>query len=257
MVDLIFVIYNAPSSGDLWNTSKELIRSFVQRVSVGTTGYQLGVVTYSDVAQLAIPLQSNASMFLSAVDQLRLAVGSGVNLRQALYVTRMTALAFNNGARPPAYQAVVLLWNGLLPGVPLTDEAPKLKQSGADVYIVTTSTYGSTSGTQQLATSIAAGANSIFVVGQTLSTSSISASIAVGITLDCLRTNITSFPPSTSTTTAGESYNSLYARTTHSVWYRGEARVSAVGVLKGVLSLQRIFSMVGEPIVERTHSSEY
>ena len=38
---------------------------------------------------------------------------------------------------------------------------------------------------------------------------------------------------------------------------RDEARVSAVGVLKGVLSLQIIFSMVGEPIVERTHRSEY
>jgi hypothetical protein len=202
MVDVVFIIQNSTA---ILNTSKEIVRSFVQRVDLSKNQYQVGIVTFGDSAQLAIPLQSNASTFLAKVDQLSFVVGKPANLRSGLFVTRTQALAYSLGARPAAYKLAVLIWDGQPPGSQygtVNDEAPRLTQSGVDVFLVTTAAVVNMNDILPL---IAPNITYRFVVGQSLNISDIAASIAAGTYLDCLRMKSSS----TSQSTTGATFSGV------------------------------------------------
>jgi hypothetical protein len=195
IADVVFVIQNSIA---ISSTSKEIVQSFVQRIDLSKDQYQVGVVTFGDTAHLAIPLQSNASTFLAKVDQLSFVVGRPANLRSGLFVARTQALAYSSGARPAAYQVVVLIWDGQPPGSQygtVYDEAPRLTQSGADVFLVTTAAVVDS----QLAALIASNITYQFVVGQSLNASDISASIASNVNQDCQRLNTSGKTQATTT----------------------------------------------------------
>jgi len=75
--------------------------------------------------------------------------GRRSNLREALLAARTRAFSIDNGMRPLAYKAVVLLWDGRTPDPEfgtLADEAPRLRTTlGADVYVIVSAQHASSS----------------------------------------------------------------------------------------------------------------
>jgi len=97
------------------------------QVNVSATQYKFGVVTFDDRAKLKVKLRaSNVSEILSRLPFS--AGGQRSNLRDGLMVARTQAFSVDNGMRPPAYKAAVVVWDGRRPqrefGT-LVDEAPR------------------------------------------------------------------------------------------------------------------------------------
>jgi len=141
-VDLVFVV--GVSQRDFYlRYALPFLITVSHRVSQGDSHYQFAVVSFSDRAPLTVKL--GQSEFPGFVD----AAGRKTNLREALFVARTRAFGVDNGARPLAYKAAVVLWDGRTPDPEfgtLADEAPRLQMMiGADVYVVVSSTFESTS----------------------------------------------------------------------------------------------------------------
>lgn len=125
-VDVVFVVYNSSltsSQGQAtWTAITTGLKAYVDRITLGSDQYQVGVVTFSSSAELAVPLQSNATSFKAAVDSIPFVPGSVKNPGASLFVTRTKALNSANGARPFAFQAVVFVWDGAQSGDLLTPD---------------------------------------------------------------------------------------------------------------------------------------
>ena len=120
----------------------------IDHVSVSESQYKLAVVTFNHRATLAVQLRAaNVAEIYRRFPNTT--GGHGNNLRQALFTARTRAFSVDNGMRPPAYKAVIVLWDGETPEREfgsLVDEAPRLKTLlGADVYVVVSARHQSAS----------------------------------------------------------------------------------------------------------------
>jgi len=118
--------------------------SFVERtvasgVRIGRKQFQIAVVTFSHRAALDVQLRArNLSEIRASLP--RSAGGRKSNLRHGLRVARTRAFGVDAGARPLAYRAAVVIFDGRAPdrefGTPF-DEAPRLKtELGVDVHVI-------------------------------------------------------------------------------------------------------------------------
>jgi len=144
LVDLVFILDSSGSINNLdqnnWQYMKNFIKSVADRVTIGRNFFQLGVITFGDSAQLSIKLSDGYvySSLQNKIDALPY-LGQKTNLRSGLRLARTEAFLARNGARPNAYQSVVLVYDGEKPTAEfgtLVDEAPRLKEMGIDVSVV-------------------------------------------------------------------------------------------------------------------------
>lgn len=138
------------SQGDFYQSYVyPFIVSTISRVSVSETQYKFAIVTFDERAMLNVKLRTTNVSYIYSQLSTNATGGRGNNLRQALYVARTQALSIDNGMRPLAYQAVIVLWDGRAPDREfgtLVDEAPRLRTMlGADVYVGVKAEYEYTS----------------------------------------------------------------------------------------------------------------
>ena len=128
-----------------WRYVQTFIRSIIDRVTLGRNAYQIGIVTFGSSASVDVKLDefTDPESFKNRVSQLPY-LAQKSNLRRGLRVARMDAFAPSNGARPSAYKAAVLVYDGEKPTAEfgtLVNEAPMLKNSDVEVFVVSLNYY--------------------------------------------------------------------------------------------------------------------
>lgn len=187
----------------------------------------MGVISFSSSAYLSVKLSSTNEVaeLKSKIDALPY-LGEKTNLRAGLSLAR-SAFAPANGARPFAYKAVVLVYDGENPTPEfgtLMSEAPKLRNWGADVSVVSLDYYFSKGlATKTLVESIASMPYSTHLFTDlpnwTKLTNTVAPTILANMQDSCMRKNKAMPVPSpltgagTSTTTSGANPTSAQATT--------------------------------------------
>lgn len=148
-VDLVFIVAISESDS-LYRQrySYHFILHTVNQVAVNESQYKFAIVTFDDRASLNVTLRSQSVAEITRYLPYPLG-GPRSNLRAALAVARTQAFSIDNGMRPPAYKAVIVLWDGRAPDAEfgtLVDEAPRLRaELGADVYLIVSDEHESQS----------------------------------------------------------------------------------------------------------------
>jgi hypothetical protein len=183
-IDLVFVLQSSKNAPSFHAFAKAVIEGIIDTVNLGSTHYQIAVVTFADTATLTIKLKdvnSKASL-KTAINTTLLLMGSKVNLRRGLSVARTQALSIDNGMRPLAYKAVVVLWDGYSPNPEfgtLTDEASRLKTTSSVISVFVVNNVSNA-----LSTSIASDNTHILI---NLNSNYVAVTTSLGIQQDCSR----------------------------------------------------------------------
>lgn len=144
MFDVVLILDSSGSISNLdpsnWQYMKTFAKSLSDRITVGPSGFQFGVIVFSDFAQLAIKLNDapTPALFQNRIDALPY-LGQKTNLRDGLRLARTEAFLARNGGRYAAYRSVILVYDGETPTPEfgtLVNEASRLRDSGVDVTVV-------------------------------------------------------------------------------------------------------------------------
>ena len=140
LLDVIFSLEGSKNINDeQFEKMKEFVKNSISKYEISENGLHVGIIEYSDEADLKIPLSSfyEENALNSAISKISKSNGAGSQTDKVLRMSAKEAFHWRNGGRPSAQRKLVILTGSTSTGTePLNEAVMAAIDEGIQVYIL-------------------------------------------------------------------------------------------------------------------------